>query len=214
MHRGLLFLDCDSTLSAVEGIDELARARGAECFAEVEHLTRLAMEGALPIREVFRTRLEAIRPGRDECETVARLYLETIAPGADEAIRQAKISGWHPVILSGGFIPCIRPLADKLGITDVEAVPLHFHADGSYADYDEDYPTTRNGGKPEVIRRWREEHPGIPAVMVGDGISDLESARAVDLFVGFGGFVDRPKVRAGAARFILSFDELPGLLPD
>jgi len=212
MPRGLLFLDCDSTLSAVEGIDELARARGPECFAQVEHSTRLAMEGALPIADVFGARLDIIRPARDECAAVARLYLETVAPGADTAIKAAVADGWHPVILSGGFAPCILPLADSLGIPDVEAVPLYFNDDGSYAGYGRDFPTTRNGGKPDVIRHWRGTRPAIPAVMIGDGVSDLETAPVVDLFIGFGGFVDRPRVRAEAGQFITSFDELPPLL--
>ena len=36
----LIVFDCDSTLSSIEGIDELARLRGEETFAEIEALTR------------------------------------------------------------------------------------------------------------------------------------------------------------------------------
>src|ERR1039457_31925 len=35
----LICFDCDSALSSLEGIDELARLRGAEVFAHVEALT-------------------------------------------------------------------------------------------------------------------------------------------------------------------------------
>ena len=45
----LIFFDCDSTLSAIEGIDELARLRGPDCFARIEQMTRDAMDGKLPI---------------------------------------------------------------------------------------------------------------------------------------------------------------------
>ena len=100
-----------------------------------------------------------------------------------------KADGWTPIILSGGFAPLIRPLADALGIAHVEAVPLHFHPDGSYAGYGEDYPTTRNGGKPEVIREWKQAMLPEVVVMMGDGISDLEAKPEVDLFIGFGGVV-------------------------
>ena len=34
-------------------------------------------------------------------------------------------------------------------------------------------------------------------VMIGDGVSDLETKEDVDLFVGFGGVVARDKVREG-----------------
>jgi phosphoserine phosphatase len=44
----LICFDCDSTLSSIEGIDELARLRGPEAFARVEALTADAMNGRIP----------------------------------------------------------------------------------------------------------------------------------------------------------------------
>jgi phosphoserine phosphatase len=194
----LVFFDCDSTLSSIEGIDELARVRGAETFAAVERLTHQAMNGEVPIAEVFGLRMEIIRPDRATADTVARLYLDTMVPGAVEAVRAAVAAGWTPVILSGGFAPLIRPLAAALGIRHVEAVPLEFHADGSYAGYGTDYPTTRNGGKPEIIRQWKQALLPEAVVMVGDGVSDLEAKAEVDCFVGFGGVVARDAVEKGS----------------
>ncbi|MCW1925332.1 HAD-IB family phosphatase [Luteolibacter arcticus] len=214
----LIFFDCDSTLSSIEGIDELGRARGAEVFKMVEHLTHQAMNGEVPIGEVFGRRMEIIRPDLATADAVARLYLETIVPGAPEVIARLKARGWTPVILSGGFAPLIRPLADALGIEHVEAVPLHFHADGSYAGYGEGYPTTRNGGKPEVIREWKRAILPESVVMVGDGISDLEAKPEVDLFIGFGGVVARKAVEEGADAWITDMSDfanikLPGSDP-
>ena len=40
MSFDLIFFDCDSTLSALEGIDELARVCGPKVFVEVETMTR------------------------------------------------------------------------------------------------------------------------------------------------------------------------------
>ncbi|MEY4925035.1 MAG: Phosphoserine phosphatase, partial [Verrucomicrobiota bacterium] len=45
----LVIFDCDSTLSAIEGIDELARLRGPALFAQVEAQTTAAMEGKIPV---------------------------------------------------------------------------------------------------------------------------------------------------------------------
>ena len=56
----LLFIDCDSTLSTIEGIDELARAKGDEVFAQVVELTNAAMNGEVPISEVFPRRMRMI----------------------------------------------------------------------------------------------------------------------------------------------------------
>jgi phosphoserine phosphatase len=215
-RRGkLIFFDCDSTLSSIEGIDELARARGPEVFALVEHLTHQAMNGEVPIGEVFGRRMEIIRPDRASADAVARQYLETILPGVPQVISSLKEAGWTPVILSGGFAPLIRPLADALGIRDVEAVPLHFDDNGNYAGYGEDYPTTRNGGKPEVIREWKRAMLPEVVVMVGDGVSDLETKPEVDLFVGFGGVVPRTAVQRGADAWLTCMSDfgkvmLPG----
>jgi phosphoserine phosphatase len=218
-RRGkLIFFDCDSTLSSIEGIDELGRARGPEVFKMVEHLTHQAMNGEVPIGEVFGRRMEIIQPDRATADGVARHYLDTIVPGVPEVIAGLKSDGWTPVILSGGFAPLIRPLADALGIEHVEAVPLHFHEDGSYAGYGEGYPTTRNGGKPEVIREWKRAILPEAVVMVGDGISDLESKPEVDLFIGYGGVVARKAVQEGADAWITTMSDfgsisLPGSTP-
>lgn len=143
-----------------------------------------------------------IRPDRELCDSVATLYQETVVPGVVEMIHEIKAAGWLPVILSGGFAPLIRPLARDLGIDHVEAVPLHFNDDGTYRGYGADYPTTRNLGKNEVIREWK--HAMLPArvAMMGDGISDLETKPDVDLFIGFGGVVARPKVAADSHHWI------------
>jgi len=49
-------------------------------------------------------------------------------------------------------------------------------------------------------------------VMVGDGASDLEVKGDVDKVIGFGRYVVRPKVKAGADAFIMSLAELPGVV--
>lgn len=198
-RRGkLLFIDCDSTLSKIEGIDELARARGNEVYSQVVALTDAAMNGEIPITDIFPLRMEMIRPDRELCARIGELYVETLVPGALEFICRAQQDGWTPVILSGGFADLIRPLAAHLGIAHVEAVPLIFDSDGNYSDYGRDYPTTRNLGKNEVIRQWKAAMLPKHVVMIGDGISDLETRADVDLFIGYGGVVARAAVLAGA----------------
>lgn len=198
-RRGkLFFIDCDSTLSRIEGIDELARARGSEIFAQVVALTNAAMNGEIPIAEVFPRRMALIRPDQSLCHEIGNLYIKTLVPGVVEMIQEVKNAGWLPVILSGGFAPLIRPLASHLGIHHVEAVPLYFHDDGSYKGFGDDYPTTRNLGKNEIIREWKNAMLPECCIMMGDGISDLETKPDVDAFIGFGGVVTRAKVEAGS----------------
>lgn len=208
----LVVFDCDSTLSSIEGVDELARARGPELLAAAEAMTNDAMDGRLAVEAVFGARLELIKPTAAEVATVGARYVETVEPTARQTLATLRARGWTPIILSGGFRQAIRPLADYLGIERVEAVDLHFDAAGDYAGFAEDYPTTRSGGKPIVIERLRTEFGASEIVMVGDGVSDLETKPVVERFIGFGGTVAREKVRAGATHFIRSLAELEPLL--
>ncbi len=208
----LIFFDCDSTLSAIEGIDELARLRGARVFAEVEAMTRDAMEGKISVEEVFARRLEIIRPRLRDVVAVGRMYVEQVEPAARAAIAELKAAGWTPLILSGGFSQAIAPLAKHLGIARVEAVDLYFDAAGAYTGFDEGYPSTRSGGKPVRITALQHELGPARMVMVGDGVSDLETKPVVDLFVGFGRYTPRDRVRQQARVFLLSLADLPTVL--
>lgn len=207
----LIVFDCDSTLSAIEGIDELGRAGGPEMFARIEAMTNDAMNGKLPVEAVFGERLRIIRPTSASVAAVGQKYIDTIEPTAAETMEKLRAAGWTPIILSGGFRNAIRPLADFLKIGRVEAVDLYFDAAGNYAGYDENYPTTRSGGKPEVIRALKRELNPSRVVMVGDGVSDLETKPEVDLFVGFGRYAARAKVKNEAGAFVFSLQDLLGL---
>lgn len=212
MTTKLLLLDCDSTLSSIEGVDELGRLRGPETFKAVEDMTNAAMNGGTPMEAVFAKRLEIIRPTLSELESIGAQYVATVEPTAKATLTRLRDAGWKIAIVSGGFTQAILPLARHLGIERVEAVTLRFHADGSYAGFDESCPTCRTKGKNAVARKLREEFGADRTVIVGDGASDLEVKEDVDLMVGFGRYAQRPKVVAGADAFITSLDQLPAAL--
>ncbi len=208
----LVVFDCDSTLSAIEGIDELARVRGPEVFARVEAMTRDAMDGKIAVEDVFARRLEIIRPRRTDVVAIGQRYIEQIEPTALETIRELKKAGWTPIILSGGFRQVIEPLAKHLGIDRIEAVDLFFDGEGNYTGFDKKFPSTRSGGKPVCIAELKRELSPTRVVMIGDGVSDLETVGIVELFVGFGRYTERAKVKAAATKYIYSLSELIPLM--
>ena len=212
MATKLLLLDCDSTLSSIEGIDELGRLRGPETFKAVEDMTNAAMDGGTPMEAIFAKRLDIIKPTKAELEAIGAKYIVTVEPTAKATLDKLRAAGWKIAIVSGGFTQAILPLAAFLGIDRVEAVILRFHADGSYAGFDESCPTCRSKGKNVVARRLRAEHQATQVVMVGDGASDLEVKGDADKVVGFGRYAVRAKVKAGADAFITSLDQLPGVV--
>lgn len=203
--RTVIF-DCDSTLSAIEGIDELAAGRREE----IAGLTASAMSGALPLESVYGARLALIRPTRAQVASLAGQYVAAAVPGARETVRGLRDGGVEVRILSGGFRQAILPFAEWLGLgaAAVWAVDLRFDPDGAYEGFDESSPLARSGGKRTVIETWRKTLPS-PFLMVGDGITDLEARPAVDRFLAFAGVVDRPAVTAAADAVIRG----PSLLP-
>jgi phosphoserine phosphatase len=208
----LLLFDCDSTLSAIEGIDELGRLRGPEVFKAVEDMTTQAMDGSTPMESIFAKRLDMIKPTLKELESIGQKYIQQVEPTAVDTIKKLKAAGWTVIIVSGGFTQAIRPLAQYLGIERVEAVELRFNTDGSYAGYVESCPTAKSKGKNLVVLKLRDEFKAYQMILVGDGASDLEVKGDVDKMIGFGRYTARPKVKARADAFITSLDQLISLL--
>jgi phosphoserine phosphatase len=200
--------DCDSTLSAIEGIDELAAGQREAIAA----LTEAAMRGEVPLEAVYGARLALIRPERAAVEALAARYIAAAVPGARDTVVSLRDHGVVVRILSGGIHQAIVPFAAWLGLdqADVAAVELRFHEDGSYAGFDERSPLGRAGGKRRVIEGWRRVLPG-PLLMVGDGMTDLETRPVVDRFLAFAGVVDRPEVTRAADGVLRGRSLLPVL---
>lgn len=198
----LAFFDVDSTLVSIEGIDLLGQGH-----AEVAELTRAAMEGSVPLDEVYARRLEIIRPSRDSVERLAEEYRASLVEGAAELIDVLRREGVSIYLVTAGIAQAVVPLAQTLGISvsQVRAVALVFDESGQYLDFDRRSPLTRPGGKEIVVRDIRARSHGR-AVFVGDGVSDLETKAAVDLFIGFGGVTVRDRVRDGADSYVTDHD--------
>ncbi|MEM9591147.1 MAG: HAD-IB family phosphatase [Pseudomonadota bacterium] len=196
----IVCFDCDSTLSRVEGIDELARRAGVE--DDVAPLTEAAMTGELALDAVYGQRLDLVRPDRAAIEWLANLYTEEMVLGAPEAIESLHQAGKAVHIVSGGLRQAILPLAASLQVSAerVHAVDVVFNSDGTYAGFDKASPLARPGGKAEVCRILSST--GHALALVGDGATDIEARAAGAWVVGFGGVVVRDNVKAAADIFI------------
>lgn len=196
MNFDIVCFDCDSTLSKIEGIDELARRIGlGEQMAE---LTNAAMNGEVALESVYARRLALIQPDQEAIDWVADLYIDQITPGAREAVEALQSRGASVHIISGGLRQAILPLAAYLQVpeTNVHAVDVFFHPDGRYRDFDVNSALAKTGGKAQICR---EINPGkLSMALVGDGQTDLEAKQAGAKVIGFGGVVVRAAVESGA----------------
>jgi len=208
-----VFFDCDSTLTRVEGIDVLADSD--EKRARVAALTDEAMNGTLDLEEVYGQRLNAIQPTRADVQDIRRVYKKTVVEDAQLVIATLQALGHDVYIISGGLFQAVVDFGRHLGVArdHIRAVDLAYNQLGSdwwkpkeYA-WDEPYMTFARGsltvsdGKSEIVAELLQGKTGR-SLLVGDGTSDLLAGRAVDLFVGFGGVVTRPRVAAEAPAFL------------
>jgi phosphoserine phosphatase len=206
-----IVFDVDSTLSAIEGIDELAEAAGMR--KEVSALTNRAMRGEIPLESVYKGRLDQIRPSKAAIDKLGKKYVKRALPHARELVRALNRLDKRVCIVSGGLEPAVRALAEHLDIplSGVFAVPIRHDADGTYAGFDEGSPLGKSGGKVAFVRMLAEAQRGGLA-LVGDGITDLEAAAHASRFVAFGGVVKRQPV-LDAAKVVCEKNDLAALVP-
>ena len=213
----VVIFDCDSTLSAVEGIDELARLTGSE--THVAALTKRAMDGEIALERVYDYRLDRSNPTRAQVSFISDIYRENVIPDAPDVIAALRELGVAVFIVSGGLIEPVRDFGVWLHVPreHIFAVDMQYdQLSGQWWRYWEQpggknpranylavdsNPLTGTGGKNLLVDSIRSRHPGR-ALLVGDGLSDLEASGHVDLFVGFGGAVSRQRVAAESPVYI------------
>ena len=193
-----VFFDVDSTLVTIEGIDVLAGGN-----AEIVRLTDAAMNGEIPLDEVYARRLDIIRPSLADVEALGRRYVDSLVDGARETIATLQQGGADVHLVTAGIAQAIAPLAAHLNIAPraVHAVALRFDAAGAYEDFDRRSMLTRTGGKELVVHSILARSKGTSA-FIGDGVSDLETRPVVNLFVGFGGVHTRARVKQNAEVYV------------
>jgi phosphoserine phosphatase len=222
-----IFFDCDSTLSTIEGIDELARHKGK--FAEIKQLTDAAMDGEVHLESVYDRRLDLLFPTRSEIQALAHNYRCTLVADTLEVIAALQYLKKELFIVSGGLLAAVQPFGEWLGIPrhHIRAVDVRYNSlSGQWWDYEQDRwgerpdvqyldpkatPLIQSQGKADVVRELLGERVGR-SMLVGDGMSDIAAQPVVDLVVGFGGVITRERVITVAKIFIKA-NSLAPLMP-
>jgi phosphoserine phosphatase len=192
--------DCDSTLTTLEGIDELAVRAG--CVDTIEPLTRAAMDGSMTIEEVYARRLDLIRPDRAAMAWLGERYKAELVADAAETIAILQGLGKSVHVVSGGLLEPVAALAALFNVPrqNVHAVDVSFDEDGAYHGFDPQAVLARGDGKAVIARRLISTY-GATA-LVGDGVTDIRAREGGAYVVGFGGVAVRPAVVAGANVFV------------
>lgn len=214
-----IFFDCDSTLTTIEGIDILADTE--EKRQQVEALTDAAMNGEVDLDEIYAERLRALQPTRRQVFDLRNAYKRNMVEDAALVVDALHALGHKVYIISGGLLEPVAEFGISLGVPRerIRAVHIAYNElsgqwwESSQMD-DQRYLTytagalTISDGKAQIVRELMAEQRGR-SLLIGDGMSDYHAAEAVDLFVGYGGVVARPKVRKAASVYLESHSLAP-----
>ena len=193
-----IIFDVDSTLCCIEGIDELSRMNDKE--KEVAELTHLAMGGKIKYEDVFARRLELSQPSRENIKKLGKLYYKTVLPEAKALLKILQALGLEIILFSGSYKLALERLCTDLAIPpkNVYANDLYFDQKGNYRGFNEQNPLCQTGGKRVVANSLSKK----TTVVIGDSATDLDAKDVVDLFIGFGGVVQREKIKMAADVYI------------
>jgi len=214
------FFDVDSTVVKTEGIDLLGKCFGV--MEEIAELTHKAMNGNVRFQDAMAQRLELMAEHGMDKDSLEECVLREGRPrwshGVREVVKLLHDRGTDVYLVSGGFKNMLYPIAEKLEIPreNVYANEILFDKAGKYSGFDRKNPTSASGGKPKVLKMMKRKHGYKTMVMFGDGATDMDArtAGAADAFIGYGGVVDREKIREGADWFVYSFREVVSVLKE
>lgn len=215
--------DCDGTLSAIEGIDELAEQN--HVGDAVKALTAEAMNKTGINPALYRKRLELVSPSKSQVEKLGRYYYETCVPDVNAVIQCLQRLGKEVFVISAGLAPAVTLFAELLNIPRSHAlsVDIKFDEHGRYQDFDTASPFTMHDGKRQVVAELQNKFQSV--AHIGDGMNDLVAHDMSTRFIGYGGIHYRKNIAAECGYYIrtpsvaallplvLTQDEVGGLLP-
>lgn len=204
---GLVVMDMDSTLIALETIDEIADLQGLK--PQVAAITESAMRGEIDYAESLRRRV-ALLAGEDE-SALRRVYEERLRlnPGAAVLLGELRKHGIKTMLLSGGFSYFTERLKDSLGLDYAAANTLEIIDGRLSGRLLGDIIDAQ--GKADWLARVRD---GLglaedQVVAIGDGANDSKMLAAA----GFGiAYHAKPLLR-GQADCAIDHVGLEGVLP-
>ncbi len=169
---GLVAMDMDSTLLAIESIDEIADMHNVK--PQVSAITQSTMRGEISFAESL-TRRTALLAGLAQ-EALQKVYDERVrlSPGAEKMLQRLQAVGIKTMVISGGYTFFTDRIKDRLSLDYAFANTFEIQ-DGKLTGR-----VLGNiigaSGKGEILKRIRDEL-GLgkeQVIAIGDGANDLK----------------------------------------
>ncbi len=179
----LIAMDMDSTLLAIESIDEIADMHDIK--SQVAAITLQTMQGEISFEESL-TRRTALLRGL-HYDALQKVYDERVKlnPGAEKMLQQAKLAGLKTMVISGGFTFFTDRIKARFGfdfsaanVLEIEENRLTGKVVGEIIG---------RQGKAQVLNQIRDEL-GIKReqiIAIGDGANDLGMMTAAGVSIAY-----------------------------
>ena len=168
----LIAMDMDSTLLAIESIDEIADMHNIK--PQVAAITLQTMRGEISFEESLTRRTSLLRGLH--LDALQKVYDERVklSPGAEKMLQQAKKSGLKTMVISGGFTFFTERIKTKLGFDYAAANVLEIENDRLTGKVVGEIIGRQ--GKAQILKQVCDEL-GIQCgqiIAIGDGANDLD----------------------------------------
>lgn len=167
---GLMVMDMDSTLIAVECIDEIAKLAGMG--EKVASVTEQAMQGKLDFAKSLHNRVECLTGVEESLLEGIRDRLP-LMPGVTKLLSHMQRNGWQIVIASGGFTYFADYLRDRLGMYEAVSNTLEVRNGRLTGKIVGDVVDANVKAKTLERLAVKLNVPTSQTIAVGDGANDL-----------------------------------------
>lgn len=168
---GLLAMDMDSTLLAVETIDEIADIH--QIKSQVAEITLSTMQGHIDFAESL-TRRTALLQGLHQ-DALQEVYDKRVVlnSGAEKLLKHSKAAGLKTMVISGGFTFFTDRIKAKLGLDYAVANTLEIEANKLTGKVLGEIIGSQ--GKAEALKQVRKALglKQTQVIAIGDGANDL-----------------------------------------
>lgn len=213
-EKKIFIIDFDSTITKVEGLDQLAAIalaqspNGAKIVKQIKELTDAGMNGELSLSESLSKRMSLLNANKRHVETLVEFLLENISDSFERNKKFLEEYADQILVVSSGFKDFIIPVVVYLGLKaeNVYANTFIYNDSGDIIGVDNSNVLSQTGGKIELVKSLNlDAHVSV----IGDGFTDYEIKQhgLADRFYAFVENVERQKVIDVADFTIKSLDE-------
>lgn len=213
-EKKIFIIDFDSTITKVEGLDQLAAIAlaqspdGDKIVNKIKELTDAGMNGEISLSESLSQRMSLLNANRQHVESLVEFLKDNISESFERNKKFLSEYADQILIVSSGFKDFIDPIALHLGlkVENVYANTFIYNGKGDITGIDNDNLLSQTGGKVKLVKSLNlDAHVSV----IGDGFTDYEIKESglADRFYAFVENVERQKVVDVADFAIKSLDE-------